>query len=64
MLVLGRQSGEVVMIGDDIEVYVVDISAGKVRLGIVAPKHIAVNRKEVHERIKAENAAAAQVKAE
>lgn len=63
MLVLSRQIDGVLMIGDDIEVTVVDIRGDKVRLGITAPKEIAVHRKEVYEAIKRENRAAAQVKA-
>ena len=64
MLVLSRQRDETIMIGDDIEVTVVDIRGDKVRLGISAPKEIAVHRKEVYEAIKRENRAAAQVKPE
>src|SRR5262244_897473 len=64
MLVLARQRGEVIMIGDDIEVTVVDIRGDKVRLGISAPKEITVHRKEVYEAIRRENRAAAQVKPE
>jgi carbon storage regulator len=64
MLVLSRQRDETIMIGDDIEVTVVDIRGDKVRLGIAAPKEIAVHRKEVYEAIKRENRAAAQVKPE
>ena len=55
MLVLSRQIDETIMIGDDIEVTVVDIRGDKVRLGITAPKAIAVHRKEVYEAIKREN---------
>ena len=62
MLVLSRQVDETIMIGDDIEVTVVDIRGDKVRLGITAPKEIAVHRKEVYEAIKRENREAAQVK--
>lgn len=62
MLVLSRQRDETVMIGDDIEVTVVDIRGDKVRLGITAPKEISVHRKEVYDAIKRENRAAAQVK--
>lgn len=64
MLVLSRQRDETIMIGDDIEVTVVDIRGDKVRLGINAPKEITVHRKEVYEAIRRENRAAAQVKPE
>jgi carbon storage regulator len=57
MLVLSRQIDETIMIGDDIEVTVVDIRGDKVRLGITAPKAVAVHRKEVYEAIKKENKA-------
>ena len=55
MLVLSRQRDETIMIGDDIEVTVVDIRGDKVRLGINAPKEISVHRKEVYDAIKKEN---------
>src|SRR3954454_21805027 len=64
MLVLSRQRDETIMIGDDIEVTVVDIRGDKVRLGINAPKEISVHRKEVYDAIKKENKAAAEVKPE
>ena len=64
MLVLSRQRDETIMIGDDIEVTVVDIRGDKVRLGINAPKEITVHRKEVYDAIRRENRAAAQVKPE
>lgn len=64
MLVLSRQRDEVIKIGDDIEITVVDIRGDKVRLGITAPKDVAVHRKEVYEAIRRENRAAAQVKPE
>ena len=64
MLVLSRQRDETIMIGDNIEVTVVDIRGDKVRLGINAPKEIAVHRKEVYDAIRRENKAAAQVKPE
>jgi carbon storage regulator len=64
MLVLSRQRDETIMIGDDIEVTVVDIRGDKVRLGINAPKEIAVHRKEVYDAIRRENRAAAQVRPE
>ena len=62
MLVLSRQRDETIMIGDDIEVTVVDIRGDKVRLGINAPREISVHRKEVYDAIRRENRAAAQVK--
>ena len=55
MLVLSRQRDETIMIGDEIEITVVDIRGDKVRLGISAPTRIAVHRKEVYEAIKREN---------
>ena len=59
MLVLSRQRDETIIIGDDIEITVVDIRGEKVRLGINAPAHVAVHRKEVYEAIKREKQAAA-----
>lgn len=56
MLVLTRQVNESIMIGDDIEVMVVDIRDDKVRLGIRAPGCVPVHRLEVHEAIKREQA--------
>ncbi len=53
-LVLTREIDEVIMIGDDIKVMVVDIRDGtKVRLGISAPAGVSVHRKEVYDQIKA-----------
>jgi len=62
MLVLTRQRDETIMIGDEIEVTIVDIRGDKVRIGINAPKHISVHRKEIYEQIRRENQAAAGVK--
>ncbi len=64
MLVLSRQRDETIMIGDDIEITIVDIRGDKVRLGITAPTHIAVHRKEVYDAIQQENRRAAGVKPE
>ncbi len=60
MLVLTRQRDQTIMIGDDIEITVVDIRGDKVRLGITAPSTVPVHRKEVYEAIKRENEQAAQ----
>ncbi|MFW6059107.1 MAG: carbon storage regulator CsrA [Phycisphaeraceae bacterium] len=62
MLVLSRQRDETIMIGDEIEITVVDIRGDKVRVGITAPRHVQVHRKEVYEAIKRENTEAAQVR--
>lgn len=51
MLVLSRMVDEKIMIGDEIEVVVVGIRAGKVRLGIKAPKDIQVHREEIYKAI-------------
>ena len=59
MLVLSRQRDECIKIGDDIEITIVDIRGEKVRLGITAPAHVPVHRKEVYEAIKREKEAEA-----
>ena len=64
MLVLSRQRDETIMIGDDIEITVVDIRGDKVRLGITAPATVPVHRKEVYEAIQRENRDAAKVRME
>lgn len=61
MLVLSRTRDETIMIGDDIEITIVDIRGDKVRLGINAPAEIPVHRKEVYDAIKRENAQAARI---
>ena len=54
MLVLSRQKDESIMIGDDVEITIVDVRGDKVRLGISAPKNIPVHRREVFEAIQRE----------
>ena len=61
MLVLSRQRDETIMIGDDVELTVVDVRGDKVRIGIKAPSHVAVHRKEVYDAIKRENEQASQL---
>ncbi len=61
MLVLSRQRDETIMIGDDIEITIVDVRGDKVRLGINAPRTVQVHRKEVYEAIQRENADSANV---
>ncbi len=64
MLVLSRTQNQTVMIGDDVEVTVVDVRGDRVRLGIAAPRTVSVHRKEVYESIQRENRAAAQLQPE
>ena len=59
MLVLSRQRDETIMIGNDIEIMIVDIRSDKVRIGIKCPKSIPVHRREVWEIIRRDNEAAA-----
>lgn len=58
MLVLKRKTGESIIIGEDIEIKVVDIGDGRVKIGIEAPKSIEIMRKEVIEQVSEENKAA------
>jgi carbon storage regulator len=58
MLVLARKFNESIMIGDEIEVIVIEIKNDQVKLGIKAPRKIAVHRKEIYEEIQLENIAA------
>lgn len=60
MLVLTRKINESIMIGDNVEIVVVDIRHGQVKLGIKAPRSIAVHRSEIYEEIQRENILAAQ----
>jgi carbon storage regulator len=54
MLILTRRVGETVMIGNEVTVTVLGVKGNQVRLGINAPKDVAVHREEIFERIKAE----------
>jgi len=54
MLVLSRRKDESVVIGDEIEVTVVSIRGSIVRLGVEAPRHISIHRREVYEAIRKE----------
>ena len=54
MLVLSRQKDESIMIGDNVEITIVDIRGNKVRLGITASKDIPVHRREVYDAIQRE----------
>jgi carbon storage regulator len=52
MLVLTRKIGTEIVIGDDVRIKVLDIRGEKVRLGIVAPEDVVVDRQEIHDRRK------------
>ena len=54
MLILTRRVGETVMIGNDVTVTVLGVKGNQVRIGINAPKSVAVHREEIFERIKRE----------
>jgi carbon storage regulator len=54
MLILTRRVGESVMIGNDVTVTVLGVKGNQVRVGINAPKSVAVHREEIYERIKRE----------
>lgn len=55
MLVLARRMNQSIMIGNEIEIVVVDIRGDQVKIGIKAPKNVAVHRTEVHQEIMEEN---------
>lgn len=59
MLVLTRKENESIMVGDEVEVKVLDLKENQVKLGIVAPRTVPVHRKEVYLAIQEENAQAA-----
>ena len=54
MLILTRRVGETVMVGDDVTITVLGLKGNQVRVGINAPKHIAVHREEIYRRIQSE----------
>ena len=60
MLILTRRVGESVMIGDNVEITVLGVKGGQVRIGVKAPKEVSVHREEILDRIKHENESSAR----
>jgi carbon storage regulator len=54
MLILTRRVGETLMVGDDVTVTVLGVKGNQVRIGVNAPKEVAVHREEIYERIRKE----------
>ena len=61
MLVLTRKVNQSIIIGDDIEIIVLEVRGEQIRLGIKAPRSVIVHRKEIYEQIQEENRAASKV---
>lgn len=64
MLVLTRKLGQSIVIGDEIEVVVLEVRGEQVRVGIRAPKTVAVHRKEIYDQIQEENRSSSDVRIE
>ncbi|NEV63282.1 carbon storage regulator CsrA [Thiorhodococcus minor] len=60
MLILTRRVGETLMIGDEVTVTVLGVKGNQVRIGVNAPRDVAVHREEIYERIKREQAESGQ----
>jgi carbon storage regulator len=63
MLVLTRKLNESIMVGDNVKITIVDVKGDQVKLGITAPREVAVHREEVYREIQKENQLAADAKA-
>ncbi len=60
MLVLKRKAGESIIVADNIEIKIIEVEEGRIKIGIDAPKEVSIIRKEVLEETKSENKTAAQ----
>jgi carbon storage regulator len=60
MLILTRRTGETLMVGDEVTVSVLGVNGNQVRIGINAPRDVAVHREEIYEKIRQEKARAAE----
>jgi len=60
MLILSRRVGESIIIGDNIEITIVDIKGNQIKVGIKAPSEIRVHRYEIYQKIQEENKLAAE----
>jgi carbon storage regulator len=60
VLVFTRKRGESLIIGNEIELTILSVGSGSMKIGITAPRHISVHRKEVYEAIRRENVAASR----
>lgn len=64
MLVLTRKVNQSIIIGDEVEVVVLEVRGEQVRIGIKAPKTVGVHRKEIYDQIKDENVLASDISPE
>lgn len=60
MLVLTRRRGQAILVGDDVKIVVLEVNGDQVRLGVEAPRSVAVHREEIYDEITAANKAAAK----
>jgi len=61
MLILNRKQGESLIIDDKIEIKILEVTEGKIKVGIEAPKNVKIFRKEVYEEIREENKKASTI---
>ncbi|KUG02329.1 carbon storage regulator [hydrocarbon metagenome] len=59
MLVLNRKKGEAIIIGNDIQIYIVEVQGDNIKIGIEAPREVSIYRKEIYEEIVEANRQAA-----